>query len=41
MCAHHTAMFRLDDGTCYEGPCAGGRLVPVDVVERDGRVEVD
>ncbi len=21
MCAHHTAMFRLDDGHCYDGPC--------------------
>ncbi len=32
MCAHHTAMFHLDDGTCYVGPCRGERLPAVDVV---------
>jgi nitrite reductase/ring-hydroxylating ferredoxin subunit len=31
MCAHHTAMFHLDDGHCYDGPCKGERLVAVDV----------
>lgn len=36
MCAHHTAMFHLSDGACYDGPCAGGRLEAVPVVERDG-----
>lgn len=29
MCAHHTAMFHLADGFCYEGPCAGGSLLAV------------
>jgi nitrite reductase/ring-hydroxylating ferredoxin subunit len=26
MCAHHTAMFRVEDGYCYDGPCQGARL---------------
>jgi nitrite reductase/ring-hydroxylating ferredoxin subunit len=38
MCAHHSALFRFEDGHCIEGPCEGSRLdaVPVRVVE--GRV---
>ncbi|MFZ6044504.1 Rieske (2Fe-2S) protein [Pseudomonas sp. CR3202] len=38
MCAHHSAMFRFEDGHCVEGPCKGSRLdaVPMRVVE--GRV---
>ncbi|MCO6059117.1 Rieske 2Fe-2S domain-containing protein [Pseudomonas sp. MOB-449] len=38
MCAHHSALFRFEDGHCIEGPCAGSRLeaVPVRVVQ--GRV---
>ncbi|CAN0620880.1 Rieske domain-containing protein [Burkholderia multivorans] len=26
MCAHHSALFRFEDGHCIEGPCAGARL---------------
>jgi nitrite reductase/ring-hydroxylating ferredoxin subunit len=40
MCAHHAAMFHLDDGVCWDGPCAGERLVPVDVDVVEGRVRV-
>jgi nitrite reductase/ring-hydroxylating ferredoxin subunit len=40
MCAHHTAMFHLADGFCYEGPCAGKRLSEVPVTVEDGRVLV-
>ena len=29
MCAHHTAMFHLEDGKCFDGPCMGGRLTPI------------
>ena len=29
MCAHHSALFRYDDGLCIDGPCAGHRLDPV------------
>ena len=35
MCAHHTAMFRIDDGYCFDGPCLGASLDPVPVT-RDG-----
>ena len=35
MCAHHSALFRFEDGHCIEGPCAGASLdalkVEVDV----------
>jgi nitrite reductase/ring-hydroxylating ferredoxin subunit len=31
MCPHHTAMFHLGDGRCYEGPCLGKRLIDVPV----------
>ena len=31
MCAHHTSMFRIEDGDCVDGPCAGARLTPIDV----------
>jgi nitrite reductase/ring-hydroxylating ferredoxin subunit len=40
MCAHHTAMFHLDDGHCYDGPCKGERLLAVDVTVADGAVRV-
>lgn len=34
MCAHHTAMFRIATGECFDGPCAGAKLtaVPVAIV---------
>ncbi|HZX77305.1 Rieske (2Fe-2S) protein [Lysobacter sp.] len=31
MCAHHSALFRFEDGHCIEGPCAGATLTPVPV----------
>ena len=40
MCAHHSAMFRFDDGFCIDGPCAGHRLDPIDVVIADGTVRL-
>lgn len=41
-CANHDALFRVEDGYCVSGPCAGMRLrgVPVRVNER-GEVELD
>ncbi|MEX0958603.1 MAG: Rieske 2Fe-2S domain-containing protein [Burkholderiales bacterium] len=41
MCAHHTAMFRIADGDCFDGPCKGASLtaIPVRVAE-DGSVKV-
>ena len=38
MCAHHSAMFRYEDGVCIEGPCAGHRLDPVALTIADGLV---
>jgi len=29
MCAHHTAMFHLEDGKCFDGPCMGAHLTPI------------
>ena len=35
-CATHDARFRIEDGVCIAGPCAGRRLSPVrTVVEED------
>ncbi|MFP6560421.1 Rieske (2Fe-2S) protein [Paraburkholderia sp. B3] len=33
MCAHHSALFRFEDGRCIDGPCTGSALdtVPVTV----------
>lgn len=31
-CSTHGAQFRIDDGTCVAGPCAGKRLTPVEIV---------
>jgi nitrite reductase/ring-hydroxylating ferredoxin subunit len=40
MCAHHTAIFKIATGECFDGPCAGAKLtvVPVDVVS--GRIVI-
>lgn len=37
-CATHGAMFRIEDGYCEYGPCAGESLRPVPVTIRDGAV---
>ena len=31
MCAHHSALFRFDDGVCIDGPCSGAGLEAVAV----------
>ncbi|MBB5410151.1 nitrite reductase/ring-hydroxylating ferredoxin subunit [Paraburkholderia sp. HC6.4b] len=31
MCAHHSALFRFEDGRCIEGPCAGASLDAVKI----------
>ncbi len=35
MCATHGAVYRPDDGRCAGGPCRGGTLRRIVVVERD------
>lgn len=37
-CATHAALFRIGDGHCIAGPCAGRGLQPLPVEERDGWV---
>ena len=38
MCAHHSAMFRIDDGYCFDGPCLGASLDRLDVARRGDRL---
>lgn len=35
MCSTHGAIYVPDSGFCAGGPCRGGRLRPIKVVERD------
>lgn len=37
-CDIHGAQFRIDDGQCLYGPCAGRALEPVAVTEREGGI---
>ena len=41
MCAHHGAMYRIETGECFDGPCAGARLsaIPVEIAQ-DGHVMI-
>lgn len=39
-CATHDALFRIHDGVCVAGPCAGDRLRPVRVRLEGGQVRV-
>lgn len=38
MCAHHSALFRFEDGHCIEGPCTGAALTPVAIWVEGGEV---
>jgi nitrite reductase/ring-hydroxylating ferredoxin subunit len=38
LCANHGALFRIEDGLCIGGPCAGARLTPWAVRVEDGAV---
>ena len=37
-CSVHGALFRIDDGYCVRGPCAGQSLQPVMLAIRNGQV---
>jgi naringenin degradation protein FdeD len=39
-CANHGALFRIDDGQCISGPCAGDSLTPVKTTVNDGFVRL-
>jgi nitrite reductase/ring-hydroxylating ferredoxin subunit len=38
MCSTHGAIYEPETGRCAGGPCRGGRLRPIMVLERDGQV---
>jgi len=38
MCSTHGALYIPETGACAGGPCRGGRLRPIVVQERDGRI---
>jgi nitrite reductase/ring-hydroxylating ferredoxin subunit len=38
MCATHGAIYAPESGFCAGGPCKGGRLHPIGVVEREQRL---
>lgn len=38
VCCHHGARYRPDTGECFDGPCAGGKLTRVPLVERGGGI---
>ena len=38
MCSTHGAIYTPDSGQCVGGPCRGGRLRPIVVVEKDGQI---
>lgn len=37
-CSWHGALYRIEDGVCVGGPCAGARLQPWPVSVRDGSI---
>ena len=39
-CCNHGALFRIEDGFCIKGPCAGKTLQPVAVTVEGGEVFV-
>jgi nitrite reductase/ring-hydroxylating ferredoxin subunit len=40
MCAHHTALFRIEDGYCFDGPCTGARLTAITVRNVGGSIVI-
>ena len=39
-CTTHGALFRIEDGVCLRGPCAGDRLKPIELQVDQGTVFV-
>lgn len=39
-CANHSAVFRLADGYCVDGPCKEASLEPIPVDVRDGSIRL-
>ncbi len=40
MCASHGALYEIDTGLCFAGPCLGKELIKVELAVRDGVVYV-
>ena len=40
LCATHGALFRIEDGHCIAGPCAGQALKAVDVAMHNNEVKI-
>ena len=38
LCSTHGALFRITDGFCVRGPCAGKSLAPIPTAVEDGTV---
>ncbi|MDQ8021676.1 MAG: Rieske 2Fe-2S domain-containing protein [Moraxellaceae bacterium] len=38
ICATHGALYEADTGHCAGGPCRGGALIPLKVLEQDGNI---
>jgi nitrite reductase/ring-hydroxylating ferredoxin subunit len=38
MCATHGALYEPDTGRCAGGPCRGGKLLPIRVIEQDQKI---
>lgn len=38
LCANHGALFRIEDGLCLSGPCAGKMLAAVPLAIADGKI---
>ncbi|GGZ24043.1 Rieske (2Fe-2S) protein [Asticcacaulis endophyticus] len=36
MCSWHAALFKINDGACVGGPCAGAKLKPWNVIVQGG-----
>jgi nitrite reductase/ring-hydroxylating ferredoxin subunit len=41
LCNQHGALYRLDDGWCVSGPCAGEKLVALAVREDGEALEIE
>jgi nitrite reductase/ring-hydroxylating ferredoxin subunit len=40
MCAHHTAIYRIADGACIDGPCHGARLTSIALLHQAGSLYI-
>ena len=40
LCSTHGALFRIEDGHCVSGPCAGDSLDRIDIAVHNGQVKV-